>query len=160
MRTVMRACIGLVIVTATALFTVSPGYSLDLSRILGGNENQDLSTFKLIHVADLKSLIADNDKNVSIYDANVPEIRQKFGVIPGAKLLSSDDKYDLSVLPSDKDAKLVFYCANTQCMASHQAARRAIKAGYKNVNVMADGIAGWKAAGQPTVPAKTQANNS
>jgi rhodanese-related sulfurtransferase len=155
MRTFMRICVELMVVTATALFAVSPSYSLDLSHILGGNENQDLSTFKLIHVTDLKSLIAENEKNVSIYDANVPEIRQKFGVIPGAKLLSSDDKYDISVLPPDKDAKLVFYCANTQCMASHQAARRAIKAGYKDVNVMADGIAGWKAAGQPTIPVKS-----
>jgi rhodanese-related sulfurtransferase len=36
-------------------------------------------------------------------------------------------------------------------MASHEAARRAVKAGYTNVNVMADGIAGWKAAGEPTL---------
>jgi rhodanese-related sulfurtransferase len=45
-------------------------------------------------------------------------------------------------------------------MASHEAARRAVKAGYKNVSVMVDGIMGWKAAGQATVPAnsKTAAN--
>lgn len=36
-------------------------------------------------------------------------------------------------------------------MASHEAARRAVEAGYKNVDVMADGIVGWKAAGEPTV---------
>lgn len=35
-------------------------------------------------------------------------------------------------------------------MASHEAARRAVKAGYKDVSVMTDGIAGWKAAGEPT----------
>ena len=35
-------------------------------------------------------------------------------------------------------------------MASHVAARRAVKAGYKNVSVMADGIVGWKDAGQKT----------
>jgi rhodanese-related sulfurtransferase len=34
-------------------------------------------------------------------------------------------------------------------MASHAAARRAVKSGYKNVNVMADGIEGWKEAGKP-----------
>ncbi|HKV54419.1 MAG TPA: hypothetical protein VJN94_07225 [Candidatus Binataceae bacterium] len=38
-------------------------------------------------------------------------------------------------------------------MASHEAARRAVKAGYTDVNVMIDGIAGWKSAGEPTVPA-------
>jgi rhodanese-related sulfurtransferase len=35
-------------------------------------------------------------------------------------------------------------------MASHEAARRAVKAGYKDVSVMVDGIMGWKDAGQPT----------
>ena len=39
-------------------------------------------------------------------------------------------------------------------MASHEAARRAVKAGYTDVSVMADGIAGWKAAGQPTAAAQ------
>jgi rhodanese-related sulfurtransferase len=34
-------------------------------------------------------------------------------------------------------------------MASHEAASRAVKAGYSNVKVMSDGITGWKAAGQP-----------
>jgi rhodanese-related sulfurtransferase len=39
-------------------------------------------------------------------------------------------------------------------MASHQAARVAVEAGYKDVSVMTDGIAGWKDAGQPTEIAK------
>jgi rhodanese-related sulfurtransferase len=34
-------------------------------------------------------------------------------------------------------------------MASHAAARRAVEAGYTDVNVMAEGISGWIAAGQP-----------
>ena len=45
-------------------------------------------------------------------------------------------------------------------MASHEAARRAVKAGYTDVSVMADGIAGWKAAGEATDPiASSQAHN-
>jgi rhodanese-related sulfurtransferase len=35
-------------------------------------------------------------------------------------------------------------------MASHEAARRAVKAGYTNVSVMSDGIEGWKNAGMPS----------
>jgi rhodanese-related sulfurtransferase len=35
-------------------------------------------------------------------------------------------------------------------MASHGAARRAIEAGYTSVSVMADGLKGWRTAGQPT----------
>jgi rhodanese-related sulfurtransferase len=34
-------------------------------------------------------------------------------------------------------------------MASHEAARRAVKAGYTQVSVMGDGLLGWKAAGKP-----------
>jgi rhodanese-related sulfurtransferase len=45
-------------------------------------------------------------------------------------------------------------------MASHEAARRAVKAGYQNVSVMGDGIMGWKAAGEPTVPANAPSANS
>jgi rhodanese-related sulfurtransferase len=36
-------------------------------------------------------------------------------------------------------------------MASHQAARRAVDAGYTDVSIMPDGIKGWNEAGQPTV---------
>jgi len=35
-------------------------------------------------------------------------------------------------------------------MASHAAARRAVEAGYKDVAVMTEGIAGWNEAGKPT----------
>jgi rhodanese-related sulfurtransferase len=34
-------------------------------------------------------------------------------------------------------------------MASHEAARRAVAAGYKNVAVMSDGIQGWADMHQP-----------
>ena len=36
-------------------------------------------------------------------------------------------------------------------MASHEAARRAVGAGYTNVSVMVDGITGWHNAGKPVV---------
>jgi len=34
-------------------------------------------------------------------------------------------------------------------MASHEAARRAVAAGYSDVAVMSDGIMGWSEAGKP-----------
>jgi rhodanese-related sulfurtransferase len=36
-------------------------------------------------------------------------------------------------------------------MASHEAAGRAVGAGYTNVSVMVDGITGWHKAGKPVV---------
>jgi len=81
-------------------------------------------------------------------DATNASTREKMGIVPGAIVLTSYDSYNLSELPADKSRKLIFYCANTQCGASHTAAERALTAGYQNVEVMGEGIAGWVNAGK------------
>ena len=85
---------------------------------------------------------------VTPVDCNGQATREHEGVLPGAVLLSDEETYQMSELPADKSKSLVFYCANTHCSASHQAAARAITAGYTNVKVMPDGIAGWVKAGK------------
>ena len=107
-------------------------------------------SFKLIHVEQLDQMLKATDAKVQVLDANSADTRNSAGVIPGAKLLSSSSKFDVSAeLPADKNTTLVFYCANTKCTASHDAAKRATAAGYKNVDVMVDGIQGWVKAGKP-----------
>lgn len=81
-------------------------------------------------------------------DTNGEATRKKMGVVPGAVLLTDSEDYKLSELPADKSKALVFYCANTQCGASHHAAERALTAGYTRVKVMPDGIAGWVKSGK------------
>ena len=83
-------------------------------------------------------------------DANGAGTRRKMGVIPGAVLLTDSDDFKASELPPDKTKPLVFYCANTSCGASHHAAAKAITAGYTNVKVLPEGIAGWVKAGKKT----------
>jgi rhodanese-related sulfurtransferase len=83
-------------------------------------------------------------------DANGDATRKHLGVLPGAVLLTDSETYATSELPADKAKPLVFYCANTSCGASHEAAERAITAGYTHVKVMPDGIAGWVKAGKQT----------
>jgi hypothetical protein len=84
-----------------------------ISALLGSKHEDD--KFKVIDVAELAALRADPNSHVIILDANVPETRDKWGVIPGARLLSSYDSYDVATeLPPTKSAKLVFYCANTR----------------------------------------------
>ena len=69
--------------------------------------------FRLSEVPELESLQKDARAPVTVLDANDKEFREKNGVIPGAKLLSSFDKYDIQKeLPANKDAPLVFYCSN------------------------------------------------
>lgn len=105
---------------------------------------------KMIHVADLQNMMDTQKDNLVIFDANGETTRKKEGMIPGAKPLTSANDYDLAVLPTNKTTNLVFYCANTMCTASHDAANKAIKAGYTNVRVLAEGIKGWKDAKKPT----------
>ncbi len=109
-------------------------------------------SFKVMHVADLSAAL-NAPKPSTVCYANTKDVRKKAGVIPGAILLTSSSKFNVAKeLPADKSTALVFYCANTQCMASHGAADRAKRAGYKNISVLVDGILGWKEAGQPTTP--------
>lgn len=110
---------------------------------------QTANKFRMIHVKDLTQMMKTTPTKVAVFDANSEQTRTKDGIIPGAKLLTSYDKYDVTnELPTDKTTALVFYCANTKCTASHEAANRAIEAGFTNVNVMSDGIQGWKKSGQ------------
>jgi rhodanese-related sulfurtransferase len=106
-----------------------------------------------VSVKELASMLADG--KVVVYDANGAETRAKFGTIPEAKLLASSSEYDLAVLPADKTEMLVFYCANTRCTASDNAAKRAMEAGYTNVAVLRVGIKGWAEAGKPTTASKS-----
>jgi hypothetical protein len=101
-----------VAILLAGLMTAVPlsSYALNLSQMLDRGNEQNLITFKLIHVADLKALMAG--KKVHVYDANIAATRERFGTIPGAALLASDDNYPLSVLPPGKHAVLVFYCAD------------------------------------------------
>jgi len=105
--------------------------------------------FKTLHVKDLDALLSNKQVKLFIFDANVESTRKNVGIIPGAKLLASVTDYKIETeLPTDKTSKLVFYCANEQCTASHSAAERAMKAGYTDVSVMVDGIYGWRDAGK------------
>ena len=81
-------------------------------------------------------------------DANGAKTRKDFGVIPGAILLSDYETYAATELPADRGAALVFYCANEQCGASHEAAAKAVALGYHDVQVLPAGILGWSKSGQ------------
>lgn len=115
---------------------------------LSGKSKSD--AVKIVSVPDVARFV--EDKSAAIYDANGAETRQKYGVVPGAVLLTNHKEYPLSELPPDKSKALVFYCGGTACRASDTAAERAAGAGYTNVNVMREGIKGWASAGQKTVP--------
>lgn len=96
-------------------------------------------------------------KKATFVDSNRQQTREKYGVIPGAILLTSSTEYDASKeLPKDKQTSLVFYCANERCGASKKSAKRAAEAGYEDVAVLPVGIMGWKDAGHPVEKPKAK----
>ncbi|HEV2606375.1 MAG TPA: rhodanese-like domain-containing protein [Xanthomonadaceae bacterium] len=87
-------------------------------------------------------------QQVTVIDVNSRQSWIKTHV-PGA-LHFDPANYSDSDLPSNKEASLVFYCSNPMCRKAPNAARRAKKLGYDNVQVMSAGITGWVAAKLPT----------
>jgi hypothetical protein len=94
-----------------ALTLAARASAADICKLLENKDGPD--QFQIIHVADLAKLTAGPSSKVQIYDANHPSTRERFGVIPGAHLLSSYDNYDVEELPADRNTKLIFYCADT-----------------------------------------------
>ena len=130
----------------TLLFTTFLAFA-----VLAGCSKKDAAKHEKLSDTVPTITIDELDAKLSTYqavDANGEGTRKKMGVIPGAVLLTDSESYSTSELPADKSKTLVFYCANTHCSASHEAAARALTAGYMNVKVLPDGIAGWVQAGK------------
>src|SRR5580658_4856940 len=101
------AIVGTVVLSMTAA-----AFAFDIGKLLN-NKLKEPDKFAVIRVDKLASLMNDPNSHVNIYDANGWGLRSTAGVVPGAHLLTSDDKYDVAKeLPPAKNAKLVFYCAD------------------------------------------------
>jgi rhodanese-related sulfurtransferase len=127
-------------------FALGAGCSGTRDRDAQATEDRASVQVATVTVDELDHLLAGNE--CQAVDANGTETRRHLGVIPGAVLLTDADSIDK--LPADKTRRLVFYCTNIACGASHHAATKAIMAGYSHVKVLPDGIAGWVKAGKKT----------
>jgi rhodanese-related sulfurtransferase len=105
--------------------------------------------FPTITIPDLKTAMAT--KQVVLLDVNGPDSWQS-GHIPGALDYFAVRDNLASVLPKDKNALVVAYCGNPQCVAYRAAAEAAKKLGYTNVKHLTAGIMGWRDAGEKTEP--------
>lgn len=107
----MRRSILAFALGAAVTMVATRASATDIGKLLNNPRPQE--SFGLIHVSDLVRVMHDKDAHVHIYDANHNELREKAGMIPGARPLSSYDNYDVAdELPTSKDAKIVFYCAD------------------------------------------------
>jgi rhodanese-related sulfurtransferase len=68
---------------------------------------------------------------------------------PKESKTAASDAFDISKLPADKAKAMVFYCNGSPCWKGYKAAAVSIKAGYKHVYWLRDGMPGWAAKGYP-----------
>lgn len=59
------------------------------------------------------------------------------------------DQFDLTKLPQDKNAPMIFQCNGAECWFSYKAARYMVKRGFKKVYWFRTGLPAWQAAGYP-----------
>lgn len=99
------------------------------------------------------------DQKVPLFDVR-PQTHFREAHIPGAvnlpykmnspKEVDYDDAldtFDLSKLPKDKDAPMIFQCNGAECWYSYKAARYMVNRGFKKVYWFRTGLPAWKAAG-------------
>ena len=103
--------------------------------------------FADISLTDVKALT--ESKSAVIIDVNGSE-SYKEGHVPTALNFDTIEDKLAASLPADKKTLIVAYCGNPKCGAYLRAAKAAKSLGYTNVKHMAEGIAGWKAAGLKT----------
>lgn len=118
-----------------------------------------LTGAKVVGAAEVKKML---DAGTPVIDTRVvAEYAEK--AIKGAKSVPykeksakevgfdpSKDDFDMTKLPQDKAAPIIFYCNAGECWKSYKASTVAIKAGYTKVFWFRGGMPEWVAAGLPT----------
>lgn len=62
---------------------------------------------------------------------------------------ASQDSFDLSKVPGDKNTAIITQCNGPECWKSYKSAKALIKAGYKKIYWFRGGFPEWKAKGYP-----------
>ena len=95
----------------------------------------------------------DNGDSIVLVEA-LPAKNYDDAHLPGAVQINHDEVAQKApLLLPYKDAKIIVYCANTQCRNSAKAAGALEALGYTDVHEYVEGKADWQAAGLPTVGA-------
>lgn len=113
------------------------------------------------------AMVAQLQQDGGSYIDTRTDLEFKAGRVPGARLVpyvekspkEADfdpklDQFELSSLPQERDAVLIFACNGAECWKSFKASHAALKAGYTRVHWFRGGFPAWRAAGL-----KTEAGN-
>ncbi len=140
--------------------SIALSISLSLSAMAwAANTPTSTDGVKVISAEEAKKM---QDAGALIFDNRVAaEYAEK--TVKGAKNLTykekseksadfdaSKDSFDLSKLPSDKAAPVIFFCNGGECWRSYKASVVTYKAGFSKVHWMRGGLPEWSSKGLPT----------
>lgn len=118
---------------------VSPGVSIPTAAEVRKMLGQGVPLFDVRPQAHYREAHIPGAINVT-YQMNSPK---------DVEYDDSVDAFDISRLPKDKNAPLIFQCNGAECWYSYKAARYVLKRGYTKVYWFRTGLPAWKAAGYP-----------
>lgn len=136
-------CVALLATAATASFADTP-MSLAGATTVTAEQAKKLADGGA-QIIDAR--VANEYAEAHIKGAKSVPYKEKSG--KDAKFDPKDDSFDLTKLPADKNAPVIFYCNGAECWKGYKAAKLAVDAGYKKVQWLRLGIPEWKAKGYP-----------
>jgi rhodanese-related sulfurtransferase len=133
-----------------AIVVTSAGFSGETPAGVSGTTRVDAARAKALMgigavMVDVR--LANEASEAHIQDAtNIPYTEKS----PKAMSYdASQDSFDISRLPADKNAAIILAGNGPDCWASYKAARAAVQAGYRRVYWFRGGFPEWKSAGYP-----------
>ncbi len=103
--------------------------------------------YTTIDHVELKTLVDADARMFVLVDARNP-VEYREAHIPGA-INIPESKFDdyLGLLPVDKSTSIIIYCNGVKCGKSKKTAKKALKQGYENIRVYAEGMPVWEEVG-------------
>jgi rhodanese-related sulfurtransferase len=94
----------------------------------------------------------DDKKDFMLIDARTREEYQEAHIAGALSIPEKSMEESTSLLPSDKNHQMIFYCNGVKCGKSRKAAKKADAMGYKNIIIYAEGFPVWEEKGNKIVP--------
>ena len=105
--------------------------------------------YGLIETASLEQLLATEAQEVVVVDARNPEEYQEVHIKGAINIPLKKFKKYADFLPKNTSTRIIFYCNGIKCGKSKKAAKQALKLGYSQVIVYAEGMPVWEEKGLP-----------
>lgn len=142
MRHLMVALVGSLGLLSASVHAVDNPDTLPGATIVSADQAKDLVA-RGVAVVDVRS--ANEYAEGHVKGAKLVAYKEKSAKV--ANFDAAADQFDLSKLPADKNAEMIFYCNGLDCWKSYKATTVAVKAGYKKVYWLRGGLPEWKGKG-------------